>query len=97
MLIDATYRENGKKCRVTIAKEPVSLFTPACMALGKDGPYTTAINEQLIDNHLQHTIHFTIIFCLQNSSHSRGRTVGLFYEKVYGRLVYCIVCKLLVL
>ena len=54
MLIDATYRENGKKCRVTIAKEPVSLFTPACMALGKDGPYTTAINEQLIDNHLLH-------------------------------------------
>ena len=42
----ATYRENGKKCRVTYAKEAISQFSPIAQLMAKNGPYTQAINEQ---------------------------------------------------
>ena len=45
-LIDSIYRENGKKCGVTYAKQPVSQFMPVAMMFAKNGPYTRAINER---------------------------------------------------
>ena len=45
-IIDATYRENDKKCRLTLAKEPLGMFSPAVFLLAKNGPYTQAISEQ---------------------------------------------------
>jgi len=44
-LIDATYQENGNKCRFTLAKEPVSAFYPASFGFAKNGPYTKIINQ----------------------------------------------------
>jgi len=44
-LIDSTYRENGKKCRLTIAKEPISYFASLSYPLAKNGPYSKAISE----------------------------------------------------
>ena len=44
--MDAIYRENGKKCGVTYAKEPISQFQPAAMMLAKNGPYTEALSER---------------------------------------------------
>jgi len=52
-LIDATYRENNKKCKLTLAKQPFSMFIPIVFPMAKNGPYTNAINEQY--NHLQFT------------------------------------------
>lgn len=45
-LMDATYRENNKKCKVTLAKEPISMFAPIVQVLAKNGPYTKFISEQ---------------------------------------------------
>ena len=45
--IGATYRENGRKCRYTKAKEAVYSFNQAVFLLQKDSPYTASINEQL--------------------------------------------------
>ena len=45
-LIYETFKENGNKCRMTFAKEPLSHFTPFSYLLTKNGPYTKAINEQ---------------------------------------------------
>ena len=45
-LITSIYKKNGKKCGVTFARELVSVFSPVCYGLTKNGPYTTAINEQ---------------------------------------------------
>ena len=53
----ATYRENGKKCRVTYAKEAISQFSPIAQLMAKNGPYTQAINEQ-------YKTHFTLLFTL---------------------------------
>ena len=50
-LIDAAYKQNGKKCQLTLAKEPISVFLPTCNPLVKNGPYTTAINEQYTKLH----------------------------------------------
>ena len=44
-LIDATYRENGKKCQLTLAKAPISFFAPIVIPLAKNGPYTKAVSE----------------------------------------------------
>jgi hypothetical protein len=44
-VIDFTYRENGKKCKLTLAKEPISFFAPIVLPLAKNGPYTNAVNE----------------------------------------------------
>jgi hypothetical protein len=45
-IIDSTYRENKMVCQLTLAKEPVAMFTPAVFVLAKNGPYSKAINEQ---------------------------------------------------
>ena len=45
-IIDSTYRENEKKCCLTVAKEPIPVFSPVCMVLQKNGPFTKPINEQ---------------------------------------------------
>ena len=44
--IDSIYRENGKKCGVTYAREAVSKFTSISMMLAKNGPYTKLISER---------------------------------------------------
>ena len=46
VLIDLIYRENGNKCGVTYAKEPIQQFQPGSFWLAKNGPYTKAINER---------------------------------------------------
>jgi len=46
-IIDSTYQKNGKKCLMTEAKEPIFVFSPVCMALQKNGPFSNAFNEQL--------------------------------------------------
>ena len=47
-LIDATYRQSGKKCRMTLAKETVG-YPPFVVALfAKNSPYTEAYNKQYI-------------------------------------------------
>jgi hypothetical protein len=45
-MADATDRENGKKCVMTKAKEPLSVNSQVVFNLAKNGPYTQAINEQ---------------------------------------------------
>ena len=45
-LINAAYKENGKKCKLTLAKEPISVFLPVVYGLTKNGPYTEAFDEQ---------------------------------------------------
>ena len=45
-MVDATYRENDKKCVMTKAKVPLSVNSQVVMNLAKNGPYTKAINEQ---------------------------------------------------
>ena len=45
-LIDATYRENDKKCKLTIGKQPIDVFAPGTFGLTKNGPYTKAVDEQ---------------------------------------------------
>ena len=47
-LIDATYKENQKKCKITLAKEPIYVFTPAVQVLAKHGPYTKVISQQWV-------------------------------------------------
>lgn len=46
-IIDSTYRENGKNCKFTLAKEPAQSFFPIVHMLQKNSPFTKAINEQL--------------------------------------------------
>ena len=48
-IVASTYRENGRKCRYTIAKEPVDPFIPIVQLLRKNSPYTQIINQQLIN------------------------------------------------
>jgi len=45
-IIESNYRENNQKCQLTLAKEPIAMFTPAVFVLAKNGPYSKAINEQ---------------------------------------------------
>ena len=45
-IIDALYRENGNKCKVTIGKEPISVFSPGVFGLAKNSPYTKTIDQQ---------------------------------------------------
>ena len=45
-LIDSTYKKSGNKCRLVLAKEPISFFAPASFGLVKNGPYTAAINKK---------------------------------------------------
>ena len=47
-LIDSTYRENNKQCRLTLGKTPYSMLSPVVYTLAKNGPYTKAINEQYL-------------------------------------------------
>ena len=44
-LIDSTYRENAKKCLLTIGQVPISFFAPIVCPLAINGPYTKAVNE----------------------------------------------------
>ena len=48
IIVDATYRANGKKCLTTIGRERLPVFLPTCNGLAKNGPYTQAIYEQLL-------------------------------------------------
>lgn len=45
-VVSQTYYENSKKCVLTLAKEPVAIFSPIAFTMKKNGPYTQAINEQ---------------------------------------------------
>ena len=45
-LINSAYKENGNKCKLTLAKEPISVFMPVVYGLTKNGPYTKAFDEQ---------------------------------------------------
>ena len=40
----ATYRENGKKCRVPYAKEAISQFSPIAQLMAKNGQRTDRDN-----------------------------------------------------
>ena len=56
-LINSTYRENGNKCLLTIAKEPASVFSSRVgMGLQKNGPFTQAINEQYLYKYSFHVL-----------------------------------------
>ena len=44
-VIDATYKANGKKCKLTFAQETISYFSPMCYGFIKDGPYSKVLNE----------------------------------------------------
>ena len=45
-IVDQLYRENGKKCVLTVMKQSVPFFSPVVFNLAKNGPYTKAINDQ---------------------------------------------------
>ena len=46
-IIDATYKENGNKCRLTLAKHTVGqVKASVATALTKHSPYTNVINQQ---------------------------------------------------
>ena len=45
-IIDATYRENGKKCRLTLARETVGYPLFVATLFAKDSPYTDTYNKQ---------------------------------------------------
>ena len=47
-LIDSTFKKSGKKCRLVLAKEPISFLAPISFGLTKNGPYTKAFNEKYI-------------------------------------------------
>lgn len=44
-IINAAYRKNGRKCRLTLAKEKIDTYSIS-QALAKNGPYTKSINQQ---------------------------------------------------
>ena len=46
-MIAETYRDNGKKCCVTLSKQPHDIYNPICFPLAKNGPFTQVISEQL--------------------------------------------------
>ena len=45
-IIDATYRENGKKCRLTLARETVGYPLFVATLFAKDSPYPDTYNKQ---------------------------------------------------
>ena len=47
-IINSAYRESGNVCKLTLAKEPLPMFIKSCAGLSKSGPYTKAIDQQLI-------------------------------------------------
>ena len=57
-LIDSTFKKSGKKCRLALAREPISFFSPVSFGFVKNGPYTEAFNEKY-----NMDINF---FCLHN-------------------------------
>ena len=78
-LIDATYRQSGKKCRMTLAKETVG-YPPFVVALfAKNSPYTEAYNKQWC----KHLFSFQWIFRLQ-----RQIEAGLIDYNVKKSMVY---------
>ena len=53
VVIDATYKANGHKCKLTYAQNPIpKLFNPICWAYTKNGPYTKYLDEQYDNNNL---------------------------------------------
>ena len=47
VVIDATYKANGHKCKLTYAQNPITnFFNPFVWAYTKNGPYTKYLNEQ---------------------------------------------------
>ena len=58
-IINSAYRESGNVCKLTLAKEPLPMFIPSCAGLSKSGPYTKAIDQQLIFD-----ITITTLICL---------------------------------
>ena len=63
-VVVSTYRENGNKCRLTIAKKPVSSFIPIVQLLRKNSPYTKAISQQL--NQIPFSLPTAFAFILLN-------------------------------
>ena len=45
-IVHDTFEANNRKCRMTYSTFSASLFAPIVLMLNKNGPYTTAINEQ---------------------------------------------------
>ena len=61
-LVASAYRDNGNKCRLTIAKQPVNSFVPIVKLFHKNSPYTKAFSEQYKKNSIYYTqiYHFII-------------------------------------
>ena len=50
VVIDATYKANGNKCKLTYAQNSITnFFNPFVWAYTKNGPYTKYLNEQLVN------------------------------------------------
>ena len=45
-IIDATYRENGKKCHSTLVKKDIGQIILIVSPLAKNSPYTKTIDQQ---------------------------------------------------
>ena len=45
-IIDTTYKENGNKCRLTLAKKTVGQTSTVTTPLTKNSPYSNAFNQQ---------------------------------------------------
>ena len=90
-IVDATYRENGKKCKLTLGRNPISFFAPVVFPMAKNGPYSKAISEAYMKLYkfIVHSIFLIkkLTYCfLKGSSLFRSWAYEFQHEKIYGRL-----------
>ena len=44
-IVDATYKQNNKKCKLTFAQESITYFSPMTYGFTKNGQYNEAFDE----------------------------------------------------
>ena len=48
VVIDATYKQNNKKCKLTFAQQSFTYFSPMCYGFTKNGPFNEAFDEMSV-------------------------------------------------